>query len=48
MDANRATVDRSLGIIDDIRAGGSYDLTTLPVALREIRALIHDTLPVGE
>jgi glutamate dehydrogenase len=48
MEANRGTVDRSLGIIDDIRAGGSYDLTTLPVALREIRALIHDTLPVGE
>ena len=46
MDANRATLDRSLGILDDIRAGGAYDLTTLPVALREIRALIQDTAPV--
>jgi glutamate dehydrogenase len=46
MNANRGTLDRSLGILDDIRAGGSYDLTTLPVALREIRALIHDTSPV--
>ncbi|MDQ5807792.1 MAG: NAD-glutamate dehydrogenase, partial [Actinomycetota bacterium] len=48
MAGNQAMLDRSLGIIDDIRAGGSYDLTTLPVALREIRALIHDTSPVGE
>ncbi|HEX2085817.1 MAG TPA: NAD-glutamate dehydrogenase [Solirubrobacteraceae bacterium] len=48
MDANQAMLDRSLGILDDIRAGGSYDLTTLPVALREIRALIHDTSPVAE
>ena len=48
MDANRATLDRSLGIIDDIRAGGTYDLTTLPVALREVRALIQDTAPVAE
>ncbi|HEX8119736.1 MAG TPA: NAD-glutamate dehydrogenase [Solirubrobacteraceae bacterium] len=46
MNANRATLDRSLGILDDIRAGGSYDLTTLPVALREIRALIQETTPV--
>ncbi|HEV2813153.1 MAG TPA: NAD-glutamate dehydrogenase domain-containing protein, partial [Solirubrobacteraceae bacterium] len=48
MEGNRGTLDRSLGILDDIRAGGSYDLTTLPVALREIRALIHDTSPVAD
>ena len=43
METNRATLDRSLGILDDIRAGGSYDLTTLPVALREVRTLIQET-----
>ncbi|GIU87489.1 MAG: NAD-glutamate dehydrogenase [Acidimicrobiia bacterium] len=35
----RATVDRALALLDDIRAHGVYDLTTLSVALREIRAL---------
>jgi glutamate dehydrogenase len=41
IDANRPLVERCLGILDDIRAGGSYDLTTLPVALRELRNLIQ-------
>jgi glutamate dehydrogenase len=44
-EANRETLDRCMGILDEIRAGGTYDLTTLPVALREIRALIRETLP---
>jgi glutamate dehydrogenase len=35
----RATVDRALTLLDDIRAHGVYDVTTLSVALREIRAL---------
>jgi glutamate dehydrogenase len=48
MEVNRATLGRSLGIIDDVRSGGVYDLTTLPVAVREIRALIHDTSPVPD
>jgi glutamate dehydrogenase len=48
MDGNRATLDRCLGIIDDIRSGGAYDLTTLPVALREIRSIVHETSPVGD
>jgi glutamate dehydrogenase len=42
---NRATVERCMGILDEIRAGGTFDLTTLPVALREIRGLIRETLP---
>jgi glutamate dehydrogenase len=46
MEGNRETLDRSLGILDDIRSGGTYDLTTLPVALREVRALIHSTSAV--
>jgi glutamate dehydrogenase len=44
--ANAAVVERCLSILADIRAGGTYDLTTLPVALREVRNLIHRTAPV--
>jgi glutamate dehydrogenase len=47
MEGNRETLDRALGILDDIRSGGTYDLTTLPVALREVRSLIHSTTAVG-
>jgi glutamate dehydrogenase len=46
MEGNQSALDRSLGILDDIRSGGTYDLTTLPVALREIRALIHESSSV--
>jgi glutamate dehydrogenase len=38
--ANRAAVDRALEILGEIRSGGTFDLTTLPVALREVRNLI--------
>jgi glutamate dehydrogenase len=41
IDANRPLVERCLGILSDIRTGGTYDLTTLPVALRELRNLIQ-------
>jgi glutamate dehydrogenase len=41
IDANRPLVERCLGILSDIRAGETYDLTTLPVALRELRNLIQ-------
>jgi glutamate dehydrogenase len=41
IDANRPLVERCLAILSDIRAGGNYDLTTLPVALRELRNLIQ-------
>jgi hypothetical protein len=27
-------------MIDDIRSAGAYDLTTLPVAVRQVRAII--------
>jgi glutamate dehydrogenase len=37
IEANRALVERCLDILSEIRAGGAYDLTTLPVALRELR-----------
>ena len=44
--ANRAAVDRCLEILGEIRTGGTFDLTTLPVALREVRNLIQATGPV--
>jgi glutamate dehydrogenase len=37
---NRAAVVRAQEILGEIRAGGTFDLTTLPVALREVRNLI--------
>jgi hypothetical protein len=33
-------IERCLGVIADIKASRSYDTTTLPVALREVRNLI--------
>ena len=47
--ANRAhaPVERCLEILGDIRTAGTYDLTTLPVALREVRNLIQSTAPVS-
>ena len=41
IDAHRPLVERCLGILSDIRVGETYDLTTLPVALRELRNLIQ-------
>jgi glutamate dehydrogenase len=38
---NPATVERTLGLLDDIKASRTYDTTTLPVALREVRNLIR-------
>jgi glutamate dehydrogenase len=38
---NRVAVERALGMIADIKASQSYDTTTLPVALREVRNLIR-------
>jgi glutamate dehydrogenase len=47
IDANRPLVERCLGILNDIRTGGTYDLTTLPVALRELRNLIQAAAAVA-
>ncbi len=48
---NAETLERALGMVADIRASRIYDNTTLPVALREIRALLRGTaragMPVG-
>jgi glutamate dehydrogenase len=40
VDANRALVERTLQVLTDINASGSFGLATLSVALREIRNLI--------
>ena len=41
---NAAALERSLGMVADVRASRIYDMTTLPVALREIRGLLRGTL----
>jgi NAD-specific glutamate dehydrogenase len=47
IEANRPLVERCLGILSDIRTGGTYDLTTLPVARRELRNLIQAAAAVA-
>jgi glutamate dehydrogenase len=39
LEANRAPVDRALQVLADINSSGTFDLSTLSVALREIRNL---------
>jgi glutamate dehydrogenase len=41
-ESNAAAVERWLATLADIRASRSYDTTTLPVALREVRRLLQD------
>jgi NAD-specific glutamate dehydrogenase len=40
MDRNRTAVERSRAVLGDIKASSCFDLTTLCVALREIRGLV--------
>jgi len=40
---NALAVDRCLQVLADVKAGGSFDLATLSVAVREIRNLIDAT-----
>jgi glutamate dehydrogenase len=47
IDANRPSLERCLDILSDIRIGGNYDLTTLPVALRELRNVIQAAAAVS-
>jgi glutamate dehydrogenase len=44
---NSEVLDRALGMVADIRASRIYDNTTLPVALREIRALLRGASRTG-
>ncbi len=43
IETNRGSVKRSLQVLSDINASGTFDLSTLSVALREIRNLITTT-----
>nr|MBA3788610.1 NAD-glutamate dehydrogenase [Actinomycetota bacterium] len=40
---NQGAIERSLHVLADIRAGGTFDLARLSVAVREIRNLIHSS-----
>jgi glutamate dehydrogenase len=44
---NGAGLERCLSILSDIKASRNYDMTTLPVALREVRNLIRSSAAVG-
>jgi glutamate dehydrogenase len=44
---NEVAVERCMAILSDINASRAYDTTTLPVALREVRNLIHADGGVG-
>jgi glutamate dehydrogenase len=40
IEANRGPAERTMQVLRDINSSGTFDLSTLPVALREIRNLI--------
>jgi glutamate dehydrogenase len=44
VDANADAVERSRAMLGDIRATRVFDLTTLPVALREVRNLLQEAV----
>jgi glutamate dehydrogenase len=44
---NRARLERAQGMLGDIKASRSYDMTTVPVALREVRNLIRGAVEGG-
>ena len=39
---NEAAIERALSVLSDVKASGSFDTTTLPVALRELKGLVRD------
>jgi glutamate dehydrogenase len=42
--ANQAGVERALSVLADVRSSGTFDTTTLPVALRELKDLAREDL----
>jgi glutamate dehydrogenase len=48
MRANRHAAERAQEILSEIRSGGTFDLTTLPVAMREVRNLIQLRSPAPQ
>ena len=47
IDRNQSQVDRFQSVLAGIRAAGTFDLTTLSVAVRELRNLITAAHPAG-
>jgi glutamate dehydrogenase len=47
LDRSAAAVERLHAMLDDIESAGTYDLTTLPVALREVHNLIESSAPLA-
>ncbi|WP_028062088.1 NAD-glutamate dehydrogenase [Solirubrobacter soli] len=45
LESNRLAAERAQEILAEIRSGGTFDLTTLPVAMREVRNLIGVRTP---
>ena len=48
MEGNQASIERSLQVLKDIHASGIFDLSTLSVALRELRNLVTSSAPAAE
>jgi NAD-specific glutamate dehydrogenase len=42
--ANQALVDRALSVLADVKSSGTFDTTTLPVVLRELKDLSREDL----
>jgi glutamate dehydrogenase len=42
LERNEGTIERSQSVLADVKASRTYDTTTLPVALRELRSLVAD------
>jgi glutamate dehydrogenase len=40
--ANAAAIERALDVLAEVKASGTYDTTTLPVVLRELKSLVRD------
>jgi glutamate dehydrogenase len=39
---NKPAIDRALSVLSDVEASSTYDTTTLPVALRELKGLVRE------
>jgi glutamate dehydrogenase len=48
IEMHRGSVERSTAMLSDIKASRTYDMTTLPVALREVRNLIRGGGPAQD
>ena len=47
LEGNAAAVTRALGVLDDVRSSETYDTTTLPVVVRELKNLASEAAPLS-